>query len=121
MTAQEYQDYEKNKKQKPGKYKSIPHHVDGIRFDSRKEAEYYGQLKLRKKINDIKGFRRQVRFKMEIDGVNITTYVADFVIEHHDGREEVIDVKSEITKTLATYRIKKKLLLALHKIEVIEV
>lgn len=121
MDSQEYQDYEKNKKQKVGKFKSIPHFIDGIRFDSQKEAAYYGTLKLRMKAGDIKSFRRQVRYKIEINGIKITTYVADFVVLNWDGTKEIIDVKSSFTKTLAPYRMKKQLMLALYRVIIKEV
>lgn len=121
MTNQEYKDYQDSQKYKAGKYKSIRIKVDGILFDSKKEADYYGTLKLRLKAGDIKSFRRQVRYRIEINQVLITTYVADFVVHNWDGSKEIIDVKSEFTKTLAPYRMKRQLMLALYKIKIKEV
>lgn len=121
MTAQEYQDHEASKNVKQGKYKAIRIKVDGFWFDSKKEAEYYGTLKLRMKAGDIKNFRRQVRYKIVINGTKICTYVSDFVEEHWDGSIRVIDVKSAFTKTMALYKIKKTLMRVLYGIEIIEV
>lgn len=121
MSAQEYQDYLDSQKAKPGKYKSVRIKVDGFWFDSKKEAEYYGTEKLKLKAGDIKGFRRQVRYKIVINGTKICTYVADFVEDNWDGSIKVIDVKSDFTRTLALYRIKKTLMRVLYGIEIIEV
>lgn len=121
MTPQEYKDHEENKKYKAGKFLAIRVKVDGLLFDSKKEAEYYGTLKLRMKTGDIRSFRRQVRYKIVINGVLITTYVADFVVENWDGSKQVIDVKSSFTKTLAPYRMKRQLMLALYRIKIMEV
>lgn len=121
MTPQEYKDHERNKKIKPGKYKSVGKWVDGIYFHSTKEANYYGTLKLRMKAGEIKNFRRQVRFKISINGVKITTYVCDFIIYFWDGTKQVIDVKSDFTRKLEPFRIKKKLMQVLYNITVIEV
>lgn len=121
MTAEEYQQHIENKPQKAGKYKSIRVQVDGIWFDSKKEAGYYGTEKMKLKAGDIKGFRRQVRFKIVINGTKICTYVADFVEDNWDGSIKVIDVKSDFTRTLALYKIKKKLMEVLYGITIIEV
>lgn len=121
MTAQEWLDHEASKKAKPGKYKSVRIKVDGFWFDSKKEAQYYGTLKMKVKAGDIKTFRRQVRYRIVINGVKITTYVADFVEECWDGSKRIIDVKSEFTRTLAPYRMKRQLMLALYGIKIIEV
>ena len=49
-------------------------------------------------------------------------YVADFVYtDLATGKEEVIDVKSEITRKNAEYRLKKKMMLAFNGIEIKEV
>ena len=47
-------------------------------------------------------------------------YVADFVVEYFDGRKEVVDVKSEITRTKRDYVIKKKLMYWRCGIEILE-
>ena len=68
--------------QKPkNKYSSQKTWIDGICFDSKKEADYYCQLKLLTRAGEIKGFCRQARFVVT-EGVGSiergTEYVADF-------------------------------------------
>jgi hypothetical protein len=45
---------------KPSKYRAIPTTVDGIRFDSKREAARYGELKLLEKAGHIRGLTLQV-------------------------------------------------------------
>lgn len=100
------------------KFGNIHTEVDGIRFDSKKEAEYYGQLKIRKKAGLIKDFELQKTFKIEVNGVHICDYRCDFVIYFPDGQISVVDVKSKATENLAAFRIKKALMLAVHNIKI---
>ena len=53
--------YTNNQKPK-NKYYSQKTWIDGICFDSKKEADYYCQLKLLTRAGEIKGFCRQARF-----------------------------------------------------------
>jgi hypothetical protein len=46
ITAAEFHD-ESAKPKKPRKYRNEPVVVDGIRFDSKREAAYYGELGIR--------------------------------------------------------------------------
>ena len=50
-----------------------------------------------------------------------THYYADFVYTNSDGKEVVVDTKSEYTRTLADYRLKKKMMLAFKGIAITEV
>lgn len=50
------------KKAKFSKYKAIPTKVDGIRFHSKKEAEYYKKLKDQQQKGEIVRFHPQVTF-----------------------------------------------------------
>lgn len=110
-----------NKTAKQGKYKSRGIYRDGLYFHSTGEADYYELLKIRLAGGEIKAFKRQVKFKISINGQQITSYVADFVIELFDGSKQVLDYKSDFTRKLETYQIKKKLLMALYNINIIEV
>jgi hypothetical protein len=110
-----------NNNSKQGKYKSKGIYRDGMYFHSMGEADYYQLLKIRLAGGEIKGFKRQVPFKISINGQHICRYDADFVIELFDGSKQVLDFKSEFTRNLALYQIKKKLLLALYNINIIEV
>ena len=87
---------------KKSKYGAKRVEIDGIKFDSRKEANYYLELKIRLAAKDIKGFCRQPEF---ILAPNLR-YKADFIIFNNDGTSEIIDVKGMQTQV---YKDKKKL------------
>lgn len=98
---------------KKSKYSSAKTDIDGIRFDSKKEAEFYAELKLREKAGEISHLRLQPRyllqeaFKHEGKQHREIEYVADFeYIEN--GETVVVDVKGFKT---AVYMLKKKLFL----------
>jgi len=84
--------------------------VDGMIFDSKKEAEYYRQLKLRLRSKDIKTFARQVPFVLnEADGTKPVILIIDFVVWENDGTVHIQDIKaSEYFKT-DVYKVKKRL------------
>lgn len=100
-------------------FKFIPHHkfhaqrteYDGIRFDSKKEAQYYSQLKLRQKAGDVVFFLRQVPFDLP-GGVK---YRVDFQVFLQDGTVEFVDVKGMETKD---FILKKKQVEALYPIKI---
>ena len=103
---------------KPAKYRNEPTVVDGVRFDSRKEAARWCELRLLERAGAIADLARQVRFVLEVGGVRVGVYVADF--QYREGGERVVeDVKSEGTRT-QVYRLKKRLMLACHGIEIRE-
>ena len=98
------------------KYRNIKTTVDGITFDSRKEAARYGTLKLLEKAREISELRCQVRYNIELNGVKLFAYVADFVYVFN-GITIIEDVKSEITRKNPVYRNKKKAMKAKFAIE----
>nr|UVX49666.1 MAG: protein of unknown function (DUF1064) [Bacteriophage sp.] len=93
------------------KYHARKTTVDGITFDSRKEADRYLVLKGMEEDGTIEDLRRQVRYELvpafDVDGRHYRPvyYVADFVYVE-DGKEVVEDVKGMITDV---YRLKRKL------------
>lgn len=93
------------------KYHARKTTVDGITFDSRREADRYLVLKGMEEDGSIEDLRRQVRYELvpafDVDGRHYRPvyYVADFVYRE-DGREVVEDVKGMRTDT---YRLKSKL------------
>lgn len=91
--------------------------VDGIRFDSQKEARYYEELMLRYRAGDLKLVLLQVPFILP----GPVRYYADFLTIDNDGRFEVIDVKSEATRKNRVYINKKKQMKAVWGIEIKEV
>lgn len=84
-------------------------HPDAVKkaFDSEKEWRRWLFLLGELKAGRIQGLRRQRRFWLHgPNGTRITSWVADFTYIR-DGVMVAEDVKSEITRKLATYRIKK--------------
>ena len=63
----------------------------------------------------------QVRYDLVVNNINIGFYKADFVTYKHGKVLEVIDVKSEMTKKLPVYRLKKKLMKAIYGIDIVEI
>lgn len=117
------------------KYHSKKVVVNGIEFDSRKEARRYGELLLLEKAGAITDLKRQVEYVLipaqrEADRVGVrggikkgktielaVKYVADFVYEEN-GDTVVEDTKGFKTKD---YIIKRKLMLWVHGIRIREI
>lgn len=111
---------ERDNDQGRAKFGNVKTVVDGITFHSRKEAKYYGQYKMIKLAGKLLSFEMQKPFNLDVNGEHIAIYKADFVLYYPCGRIEVVDVKSEATRVIQTYRIKKKLMHAIHGITIIE-
>jgi Protein of unknown function (DUF1064) len=95
--------------------------VDGIRFASLKEAARYGQLKLLLRAGMIDALEVQPRYEFWVKDILIGRYKADFRYFDRKTAETVVeDVKSKATRTEA-YRLRKKLMLACHRIKIREV
>jgi hypothetical protein len=108
------------KPQKKAKYNNVKVEFDGKVFDSMKERDRYISLRYLVGTGDITELECQVSFRLESDDKKICDYVADFVYRRN-GEMIVEDVKSAMTRRLAVYRLKKKLLLAQYKIEIKEI
>ena len=92
--------------------------VDGLKFDSQHEADYYfGTLLPMWKAGELKLLARQVPFDLP-RGVR---YVADFVTVDASGTIQVMDAKSEATAKDKTYRLKRRQMTAVWGIEIVEV
>jgi hypothetical protein len=110
--------------------------VYGITFDSKREAEYYLQLRARKEDGEIVEIERQKRYEIipaQFERIPLkrgknkfrlkvieraTHYIADFVVHYKNADVEVIDVKGFRTEI---YRLKRKLMLLVHGIKITEV
>lgn len=101
---------------KPSKYRNVRTTVDGLRFDSKKEARRYRDLKLLETTGAIQNLRCQVRFDLIVNGEKIGFYRADFVYTEN-GLETVEDCKGKRT---AVYSLKRRLMRAIHGIEIFE-
>jgi hypothetical protein len=102
---------------RPSKMHNQPTTVDGIEFQSKREAVRYGALKLLQSAGEITGLERQVRFAIDVAGLHICDYVADFCYHAVDGTSVVEDVKGMRTPI---YRLKRKLMKAVHAIDIVE-
>jgi hypothetical protein len=110
---------------KPSKYRNEKTTLDGRKFDSVKEANRYAELKLKERLGVIANLRMQVPYVLipnirNKDGKLLekaVIYKADFVYEEN-GKTVVEDVKGVRTKE---YKIKRKLMLYIHKIKIKEV
>ena len=102
------------KKNKYGNKKTV---VDGIKFDSKLEAEYYQLLKFKKAQGHIQDFKLQPRytlqetFKRDGKTYRSITYVADFEIMQNDGSVVVADCKGMMTDV---FKIKAKIFTKLY-------
>ena len=106
------------------KYRNRKTIVDGIEFDSQKEATRWAELKLLERAGKIFELQRQVPFvlipKQVRDGKTVerpVVYKADFVYREND--EDVVeDVKGVKTKE---YILKRKLMLWQYGIRIKEI
>jgi len=94
--------------------------IDNIKFQSKKEAEYYLYLKNELRLGKITDLRLQVKYelqpKIKINGKTIReiNYIADFVY-NKDDEEVVIDCKGFRTPV---YKLKAKMFAYKYKKEI---
>ena len=87
------------------------------RFDSQAEYERFCDLKLLEAGGAITGLRRQVAYPVEINGVHICVWVADFVyLDVATGQEIREDLKGHATDV---FKLKKKLVEAYHGFKIL--
>lgn len=95
------------------KYRNVKCVYDGLKFDSKKEAQRYAELKLLEKCGAIRNLKTQVKFcivpKTEKNR-RARFYIADFVYTEK-GVQTIEDVKSPITRRNPVYSLKKALVL----------
>jgi|688.fasta_scaffold583151_1 hypothetical protein len=106
------------------KYRNTKTEIDGIKFDSKKEAERYRLLKHWQDSKVICDLQTQVKYQLipnqYIDGELVeraVKYIADFVYRHY-GIIVVEDVKGMKTRD---YIIKRKLMLDKYNIRIKEI
>lgn len=106
---------------------------EGIVFDSKGELARWEELRLLERAGEVSELRRQVKYPLVVNGVNLGSYVADFVyikmvpfpwpkgLEVPDARflptAIIEDFKGVRTPV---YRLKAKLMRALHGIKILE-
>lgn len=131
------------------KYRNQRVVIDGEKFDSKREAAYYQELKLREKAGEVRNIQRQMTFHLCCPQMDetfkqpdspvvhyVADYIADFTFEESfadiqvDGRgrplpsfyvwrKVVVDVKG--AKNTQIFALKKKWLFLQHGIDVREV
>ena len=110
------------------KYHAKKTEVDGITFDSVKEARRYSNLKLLQKVGEIENLQTQVEFtllpvqKGRYRNERKVSYIADFTYTIVKTGEKVVeDVKSPATRKRPEYILKRKLMLYMKHISIKEV
>ncbi|MCE5212652.1 MAG: DUF1064 domain-containing protein [Deltaproteobacteria bacterium] len=90
------------KTQKKSKFHNVITEMDDMKFDSKKEAKYYSELKARVHLGEVKYFLRQIPLLLP-GGIR---YRVDFIEFWNDGSVHYVDVKGHRTDV---YKMKKKL------------
>lgn len=102
------------------KYGNKKTEVDGIVFDSKKEATRYQELRLLERAGAIGDLELQPKYPIEVNGTKICTYIGDFryrdpASKYNRTIEDVKGIKTPV------YRLKKKLMKAIYGIEIQEI
>lgn len=101
------------------KYGNQKTEVDNVVFASKREANRYQELCLLLAGGQIADLVLQPRWPLVVNGVKVATYVGDFAYtDRVTGRLTVEDAKGVRTPV---YRLKAKLMLACHGLEITEV
>jgi hypothetical protein len=106
------------------KYHNVKTTIDGITFDSKKEAVRFCELRLLERAGEISGLQLQPKFLIQEayikNGrkVQAIYYIADFSYREKNGRFVVEDVKGQRTHD---YLLKKKLIEYRYDFEITEV
>lgn len=113
---------------KSNKFNAVKIEKDGMKFDSKKEYKRYIELTALMQRGEIQDLKCQVKFelapKVKIAGEKrakpALRYFADFTYLSN-GKLIVEDVKSAVTRKLASFRNKKHLMKTVHDIDIKEV
>jgi len=94
-SMKEYQALLKKQPMRGSKYNAVPTEVAGIRFATKKEAEFYELLLAKKKAGEIKYILRQVPFDLpgHYDNGKVIRHYVDFAVCMPDGTFEFFEVK----------------------------
>lgn len=101
---------------KKSKFNAVKTEVAGIKFDSKKEARRFEELMF---LHNAKKISKPVlQYEFELVGCK---YVCDFLYLDYEKKEFVVeDVKSNHTRKLPVFRIKKKQMKEIYGIEILE-
>ena len=108
-----------NKTRRPNKYFAKKTVAMGLKFDSRWEAERWGQLKAMERAGVVTQLEGQIKYELSINDVKICDYVADFryLLEEENGLSKLVieDAKGILTPE---FKLKKKMMKAIHGIDI---
>lgn len=124
-----------NKGKKPyKKYNNVEKYVDGIKFDSLTEADFYEYLKEEKRRKRVIHFDINKTYVLlagysldtfEIEGQTVkrrkasdVKYIADFVVLYANGQSAIIDTKGGVTTE--AFKLKKKMFEQQHGLPIVE-
>ena len=99
------------------KYGNIKTVIDGIKFDSKREAYYYQIYKKLEQQGDLWNLKLQTKLDFKINGKHIFYYKPDFEYDDDIGHH-VVDVKSPATEKNAVFRLKRKLIENYYKVDI---
>lgn len=98
------------------KYNNIKCTYKGFKFDSIGERDWYKTLELLQLAGEISELKTQVKFPIVINNLKICNYIADYTYKDKQGNYIVEDFKGVQT---SIFKLKKKLMLAVHGIDVL--
>jgi hypothetical protein len=76
------------------KFRAVRTTLDGITFDSKREAAYYAELKLRERAGEVSEVELQPRFPLMVGSEVIGSYRADFKFwDNRENKQRVVDIK----------------------------
>ena len=110
---------------KPTKYRAVRTQVklpDGTvkTLASKREAQRYQGLLLLEKAGRIRNLETQVSFRLAVDNILICRYILDFRYEELQKRAWVLVHEDAKGYATPVYRLKKRLMLSCHGIEIRE-
>lgn len=96
------------------KFNAVKTTVDGITFDSKREAARWSELRLLMRAGEVVGIQTQPRYELwacwpQGEAQSVGHYTADFEVQYANGEIVVEDVKSPATAKRADYRLRKRL------------
>lgn len=100
------------------KFRNKGKRVDGVWFASGREYKRWCELKLMERNGDIRDFQFQKVFKIEVNGVWITSYRADSV--YFDVKKNQVVVEDSKGFKTKDYEMKARLMKAVFGIEILE-
>ena len=104
---------------KYNKYNAKKTEFMGYKFDSKWEAERYGQLSSMALAGVVKDLQRQVKYEIVVNNHKICNYIADFVytLVHENGKKEKIVEDAKGVQT-TDFKLKMKLMKAVFDIDI---